>query len=91
MTKRQVITMSRRARRYRLKVQMYESETREAIERSYSPGFTYWCSTASIKLKRPQAIETRTVPRIAYALITAKTQRKVHFVQYLNFNELFLN
>ena len=74
MTKRQVITMSRRARRYRLKVQMYESETREAIERSYSPGFTYWCSTASIKLKRPQAIETMAFPKIGIALIIAETQ-----------------
>ena len=42
-------------------------------------------------LKRPQVIETRAVPRIGYALITAKTQVKIHFVQYLNFSEVLLN
>ena len=39
-----------------------------------------------LDLKRPQVTETRTCPRIGYALITAKTQVKIHFVQYLNFN-----
>ena len=39
-----------------------------------------------IDLKRPQVIETRAFPRTSHALITAKTQLKIHFVQYLNFN-----
>ena len=38
-----------------------------------------------IDLKRPQVIETSAFPRIAYALKTAKTQVKMHSVQYLNF------
>ena len=37
-------------------------------------------------LKRPQVIASRGFPRIDYALITAKTQVKIHFVQYLNCN-----
>ena len=37
------------------------------------------------KLKRPQVIETSAYNLIGYALITAKTQVKIHFVQYLNF------
>ena len=37
-------------------------------------------------LKRPQVIETWAFPMIRYALITAKTQVKIYFVQYLNFN-----
>ena len=32
-------------------------------------------------LKRPQVIETRAIPRIGYALITAKTEVKIYFVQ----------
>ena len=42
-------------------------------------------------LKGPLPNETRAFPRIGYALITTKTHVKIHFVQYLNFNELFLN
>ena len=36
--------------------------------------------------KRPQVIDARALPRIGYALITAKTHVKIHFVQYLNYN-----
>ena len=37
-------------------------------------------------LKEPQVIETRAFPKIGYALKTAKTQVKIHFVQYQNFD-----
>ena len=37
-------------------------------------------------LKEPQVIETRALSRIGVELITAKTQVKIHFVLYLNFN-----
>ena len=37
-------------------------------------------------LREPQVIETRPFPRIDYALITAKTHVKLHFVSYLNSN-----
>ena len=66
-----------------------------------SPGHSFQCSEfshrfeaergACLYLKEPQVIETRVFPRICYALITAKTQVKINFVQYLNFNWLFLN
>ena len=36
-------------------------------------------------LKRPQVIESKAFPGIGYALIIAKTQVKIHFVQLLNF------
>ena len=42
-------------------------------------------------LKEPQVIETRAFPRIDYALITAKTQVTISFVQYQNFERSFLN
>ena len=42
-----------------------------------------------IWLKEPQFIKTSAFPRIGYALITAKTQVKIRFVQYLNFNKYF--
>ena len=42
-------------------------------------------------LKTPQVIEIKAFHWIGYALITAKTQGKIHFVQYLNFNKIFLN
>ena len=32
-------------------------------------------------LNEPQDIETRAFPRIGYAMITAKTQVKIYFVQ----------
>ena len=35
-------------------------------------------------LKEPQVIGTKTFPGIVYALITAKMQVKIHFVEYLN-------
>ena len=37
-------------------------------------------------LKRPQVIETTAFPSLGYALTTARTQVKIQFVQYLNFN-----
>ena len=46
-----------------------------------------YCYQAGILLlKEPQVIETRSFPNIGYALITPKTQVKINFVQYLNFN-----
>ena len=45
----------------------------------------------SVGLKRLQVNETRVFPRIDYALITEKTQVIIHFVQYLNFNDIFIN
>ena len=39
-----------------------------------------------VKIKRLQGFETRTFPRIGYAFITAKTQVKNHFVEYMNLN-----
>ena len=38
------------------------------------------------QLKEPQVIETRVFSRTGYALITAKTQVKIYFVQYMKFN-----
>ena len=37
-------------------------------------------------LKEHQVFETRSFPRIGYALVTAKTQVKIYFVHYLKFN-----
>ena len=37
-------------------------------------------------MKEPQVIERRAFPRIGYALMTAKMQVKIYFLQYLNFN-----
>ena len=50
-----------------------------------------WWLIICFPIKRPQIIETRAFPRIGYVLITGKTQVKIHFVLYLNFNWLFLN
>ena len=41
-------------------------------------------------LKRPHVFETRAFRRIDYAMITAKTQVTIHFVEYPNL-QLFLN
>ena len=40
----------------------------------------------SLFLKEPQVIEARELPRIDYALITAKTQVKLYSVKWRNFN-----
>ena len=41
-------------------------------------------------LKETQVIEAMAFLRTGYALKTAKTQVKIHFVQYLNVNDVFI-
>ena len=51
---------------------------------------SYLRQAERVFLKRPHIIETMAFPRIGYALITGKMQVKLIFVQYMNFNKLFL-
>ena len=48
-------------------------------------------SGVKLSLKGLQVTEARASLRIGYALIKAKMQVKILFVQYLNFNKLILN
>ena len=46
----------------------------------------YIFAVAGVYSKKPQVMERTAFPRKYYALITTKTQVKIDFVQYMNFN-----